>query len=75
MHALGYTEDSWDRIERGEEPVEVSGESDATDPDDYDIVAVLKSDKTFTASERALIEAEMIAAARKAIVDLERGNR
>lgn len=73
MYALHWTAGSADLLARGEEPMEAGDDPEPDEPDMQFIGAQLKPDRQFSDSERAYIEAQMIAAARRAILDLERG--
>jgi hypothetical protein len=75
--ALGWTDDSLDRVLAGEEPVERPANAlpinGAADGEDWEIIAVqVKAGRKLSDAERAVVEADMLAAARRALLELDR---
>lgn len=76
--ALGWTDDSIERIGRGEEPVERPPDAGAvsrngTQPaDEWEIEVRVRPERKLSEAERAVVEADMLAAARRALLELER---
>lgn len=76
--ALDWTDDSLDRILRGDEPATrppeavSNGSTQAPRHDGWEITVQVRADRQLSDAERAVVEADMLAAARRALLELER---